>query len=151
MKGKKCRIFLLVSFTLFAISVIAVISSLIFSYYQIKTDFPNDDIKVANEFGFGLMIALYLISPFLGLELSCIRSTYKILKHEPRGYVKICYIISSFLAFWGFAFYCFASFGLISFVEEGGHNHTAEILLYTQWPAFILSFILGSIPVKHND
>ena len=148
MKNKKWRIFLLVSFAFFAISVIAVISSIIVSYYEIKADFPNDNIRVINEFGYGLIIALALIFPFLGSELSGIRSVYKILKYEPRGLVKICYIISSLSAFFAVVFFYIASFGLISFVEDGGYNYTATVLLFTEWPTFVLSFVLGSISHK---
>ena len=146
--NKKCRIFLIVSFALFVISVIAVISSIIVSYYEIKADFPDDNIRVMNDFGYGLIIALALIFPFLGSELSCIRSIYKILKYKPKGCVKICYVISSLLAFLAVVFYYIASFGLISFVEEGGYNYTATVLLYTEWPIFVLSFILGSIKIR---
>ncbi len=151
MKNKKGRVFLLVSFAFLGASVVAVISSIIVSYYEIKADFPDDNIRVMNEFGYGLIIALVLIFPFLGSEVCGIRSAYKILRYEPRASVKICYTISSVLAFFAVVFYYTASFGLIRFVEDGGYNYTATVLLYTEWPLFILSFILGSIRHKRIE
>ena len=151
MNNKKSRLFLWIGLALFAISVIAVIASIIASYYEIKADFPDDDIRVMNEFGFGLFIASLLVFPFLGSELSCIRSIYKLLKYKTHGCVKVCYIVSSLLAFLAVVFFCLSSFGWIQFVQEGGHNRTAEVLLFILWPVLIASFILGSIPVKHAD
>ena len=149
MNVKKCRVFLLISFILFILSVIAVISSIFISYYKIKSDFPNDARRVMEEFGFGLIMAFLLIPPFLGLELSFIRSTYKILKHKPQKCIKILYIISSCLSLFTISFFLLASFGLINFTENNGNDHTIEILILTLWPSFLLSFILGSIPQKH--
>lgn len=144
-KDKKCRLFLIISFIVFILSVIIIISSLFISYYKIKADFPNDYIKVMEEFGFGLIVTFFIILPFWGTELSFIRSAYKILKHKPQGTIKICYIISSILSLFAAAFFCFAYFGLIKFIGEGGRDNTAQILLFTMWPLFLISFVLGTI------
>lgn len=151
MDNKKRRLFLWIGFAVFAISVIAVAESIIDDYYNIKTAFPNNPQRVMNEFGFSLFIGMCIIFPFLGAELSFIRSVYKMLKHNPKGCVKICYMISSCLAFLAFAFQCLISIGLIDFAEERGQNFAADILLFTEWPTFIVSFVLGSIPIKHHD
>ena len=87
--------------------------------------------------------------PFLGSELSLIRSVYKILKHNLNGSVKVCYVISSVLAFLAVVLQCLVSAGLINFGDvESGQNFTVYILLFTEWPLFVSSFILGSI--RHN-
>ena len=97
------------------------------------------------------IIVVFLISlPFWGNELSFIRSTYKILKHKPQGAIKICHIISSLLSLFAVAFFCLTYFGPIKFIEEGGKNNTAEILLFTLWPLFLISFVLGTITVILN-
>ena len=42
--------------------------------------------------------------------------------------------------------------GVIDFYNiDNGQNFTADVLLFTQWPVFILSFILGSIHKKQDD
>ncbi len=152
MNNKKCRLFLWVSFAFFTLSLIAIISSIIVSYYKVKIDFPYDPAMVMNEFGFALIVVMWIIIPFLGVELSFIRSVYKMLKHKPKGFVKICYMISSLLALLAFAFYCLTSIGLIPFDEiMETPNPTFTILFFTEWPSFILSLILGSIPIKHDS
>ncbi len=151
MNDKKPRLFLWIGLALFAISVIVVIASIVMSYYRIKADFPDDAIRVMNEFSFGFFIASLLVFPFLGSELSCIRSIYKLLKYKTQGSVKACYIISSLLAFLAAVFFCLTSLGWIHFVQEGGHDRTAELVLFTLWPTFIVSLILGSIPIKQGN
>lgn len=151
MKNKKSRLFLWISFTLFALSIIAVISSMIVSYYNVKTDFPNDDRRVTEELVAIAFVDMWMAIPSLGSELSFIRSVYKILKHEPKGCVKTCYIISSLLAFLAFTFFHLFCFRLISFVGEDGYNYAPTVLFFTQWTTYILSFILGSVPIKHDD
>lgn len=151
MNSKKVRLFLWISFIIFALSVIAVVLSMIVSYYKVKTDFPNDNMRVTNELVAMVIVSVCVIIPAFGSELSLIRSIYKILKHAPIGYVKVCYSISYLLAFLALAFLCLMFFGLISFVGEGGQNYAVYVLMFTEWPAFMLSFILGSIPIKHDD
>ena len=143
---KKNKLFLSISFAIFSLSVIAILLNLIASYCEIRNAFPNDNIQVMNEFGLTLILAIILMCPFLGSELSLIRSVYKILKHNPNGNVKVCYIISSVLAFLAIVLQCLVSAGLMNFGNvESGQNFTVYILLFTEWPLFVLSFILGSI------
>ena len=143
---KKSKLFLWISFVIFALSVIAILLNLIASYCKIRSTFPNDNIQVMNEFGLTLVLLILLMCPFLGAELSWIRSVYKILKHNPKGSVKVCYIISSVLAFFAVILQCLVSAGLINFENtESGQNFTVYILLFTEYPLFVSSFILGSI------
>ena len=151
MKNKKCRLFLLISFILFALSVIAVISSMIVSYYKVKTTFPGDDMRLTDEVVAIAFTCIWMIIPSWGLELSFIRSVYKILKYKPNKWVRICYIISTFWAVFAVAFYCFAILKMFNFVSANGRDYTGDIYLVTLWPSFIVSFILGSIPIRHNQ
>lgn len=102
MCNKKCRVFLWVSLTLFAFSVIAVLVMTIMAYYQIQAHYINDDRMASMESTWLIFTTMLVIVPILAIELSCIRSVYKILKYEPKGCVKTCYIISSVLAFIAF-------------------------------------------------
>ena len=148
---KKNKLFLWISFAVFSLSVIAILLNLVASYCEIRSAFPNDNIQVMNEFGLTLILAIILMCPFLGSELSVIRSVYKILKHNPNGNVKVCYIISSVLAFFAVVLQCLVSAGLINFGNvESGQNSTVYILLFTEWPLFVLSLILGSIYHKRT-
>lgn len=143
---KKSKLFLWISFAVFSLSVIAILLNLIASYCEIKSAFPNDNVQVINEFGLTLILAIILMCPFLGSELSLIRSVYKILKHNLNGSVKVCYVISSVLAFLAVVLQCLVLAGLISFGDvESEQNFTVYILLFTEWPLFVSSFILGSI------
>lgn len=147
MKNKKIRLFLLLGFAVFAFSVIAFFGDVISEYYKLQAEYPND-IERQRAFGFGTVVMVFISFPVWGAELSFIRSVYKILKHKPEGYVQICYTISACIAAFTLIFFCLAITGVISFMHEGGYNNTAEVLLFTEWPLFILSFTLGSIPIK---
>lgn len=149
MKSKKLRLFLLVGFSVFALSVIMVFWNIIFEYYRLQAEYPNN-IEAHRNFGFGTVIVALIALPCFGAELSFIRSVYKILKHKPQGCVQICYIISACIAVFMLIFCFVAMTGWLGFVREDGYNYTAEALLLSGWPGFILSFILGSIPQKPN-
>lgn len=152
MNSKKRRIFLVISFTIFAFSIIAIIVSIIASYYRIQADFSDDNVRAMSEFAFGTFFMMLIAIPFWGVELSFIRSCYKILIHRPMGIVLMCYIVSCVSAFLAFAFQCFVSIGLVTFESfDTGNNLTAYILLFTEWLAFIVSFMLGSLPIKRNE
>lgn len=154
MSNKKSRLFLWMSLILFACSVIAVLVGLCVSYYQIQTEFSGDDTMAWIEWGTILGLVMVCVFPYLLVELSFIRSAYKILKYEPKGYVKICYTISAILAFviLAFPWLYFASIGLFHYdLFENDQNMMAEILLLTEWPVFIVSLVLGSIRKKQDD
>ena len=152
MKSKKHVIFLMISIALFVASVIAVI------VYFCEAKAELDRILSENtdtQFRFGLEMSLFFSMFFtiavLGAELSFIRSVYKMLKHKPRKLVGICYWGSVFFAFLSIAFYCLVVLKVFNFVSASGRDYTGDIYLLTFWPSFLVSFALGSLPVKRND
>ena len=151
MNNKKARLFLWISLAVFALSAVAVLISSIELYYELLVYPPPND--PSREFmpGFELFVYIFIMVPALAIELFCIRSVYKILKHEPKGIIKICYLISAILSFSEFVFQCLIFAGLINLENMGNiPNFTATVLIFTQWPVFILSFVLGSIPIKYK-
>ena len=97
-----------------------------------------------------LFLSMFFTVAVLGTEMSFIRSVYKVLKYKPNNWVRICYIISASLAVLSVAFYCLAVLKIFDFVTTDGHYYTGYIYLFTFWPSFIVSFVLGSIPIGHN-
>ncbi len=150
MNNKKARLFLRIGLVIFALSVIGLLICIIRSYYLTKADFPDDPDRVRNEFLFSLGMGMFVIYPILALELSCIRSVYKILKHKPKRIAKICYWISAVLSVSTLVFQCLIL--VIVNISPGTSldNYAVDIFLLTGWPVFILSFVLGSIPIKHQ-
>ena len=146
MNNKKCRLFLWISLIVFACSVIVVLGCFIESYNQIKTD-PD---TLTGDFFLVLLFGIAMVAPILALELSCIRSAYKILKHAPKGAIKMCYMISAILAFLTFVFQWLILFGVIRFDHVEYEFISRDILLFVGWPVFILSFVLGSICKKQD-
>ena len=152
MKSKKHTIFLIISFAVFMASVIIVIV-----YYckakaeldSILSEVTDTQLRVGLELS--LFWSIFFTVGVLGTELSFIRSVYKILKYKPNKWVRICYIISTFWAVFAVAFYCFAILKMFNFVSANGRDYTGDIYLVTLWPSFIVSFILGSIPIRHNQ
>ena len=147
MNNKKCRLFLWVSLILFTCSVIVVLGCFIESYHQIKTD-PD---LVTGDFLVVLFFGILMVTPILAVEFSCIRSTYKILKYEPKGYVKISYMVSVILAFLTLVFQWLVLFGVLRFDHIEYEFINRDMLLFVGWPVFITSFILGSMPIKRRD
>lgn len=151
MKSKKHTIFLFLSLAVFLASVIVAI------VYYCEAKAELDRILSENtdtQFRVGLELSLFWSMFFavgvLGTELSFIRSVYKILKHKPKKWLRICYIISASLAFLAVAFYCLVILKMFNFVSADGRDYTGDIYLFTFWPSFIVSFVLGSIPIGHN-
>lgn len=148
MRNKKIKIFLCICLTVVAIYLIAVIVSIFMSYYDFKANYSNDGGLASMELTFVLSIFLFVELAVLGNALSCIRSIYKMLKYEPYGFVKILYTISSILAFAAFAFACISALGWIDYVDTNGYDHSSTVLIVSEWSIFIISFILGCIPIK---
>ena len=144
MNNKKARLFLWISLAVFALSAVAVLISSIELYYELLVYPPPND--PSREFmpGFELFIYIFIMIPALAIELSCIRSVYKILKHEPKGIVKIFYWISAILSFSTFVFLC------LTFTRVISNARAADVLFIIQPPVFLVSFVLGSIPIKHK-
>ncbi len=151
MNNKKARLFLWISLAVFALSAVAVLISSIELYYELLVYPPPN--APSREFmpGFELFVYIFIMVPALAIELSCIRIVYKILKYEPKGIVKIFYFILAILSISLFIFQYLIVVGAIN-IENMGNipNFTATVLIFTQWPVFILSFVLGSIPIKYK-
>ena len=147
MNNKKAKIFLCVGLICFLLTTIGVIIDNKLEYDRIQEAYANDwyELKFLNAM---MLVMLYwVIIPGLLVELSGIRSTYKLLKYKPKGNVKICYLISASLAFLAIAVVLLCYIGAL-IIKAG--NFFLEIMLITMWPSFIISFVLGSIPVKHK-
>ena len=152
MNNKKAKIFLRVSLICFVLIAIGAIISIELAIYRDQQDIA--------EFGSVVIyvVICLLITPGLATMLSGIRSTYKLLKYKPQGKVKICYVISASVAFFALAIVGLCHLGLIIIDEINipilrrlyNFIPTTEILFGTLWPSFIISFILGSIPVKRK-
>ena len=152
MKSRKHIMFLLIGLAVFVISAIMAV----IYYYDAKIEIDCLLSEVPDtQMRFGLELSLFFGVFFavgvLGTELSFIRSVYKMLKYKPSNkWVRVCYIISAFLAVLSVAFYCLAILKTFNFVSANGRDYTGDIYLFTLWPSFIVSFVLGSIPIGHN-
>jgi hypothetical protein len=160
MNNKKAKIFLCISLICFVLIAIVTIISIRLVYYIEEQSLANAPNRP--EFG-GIIffIAIYIIMiPGLATMLSGIRSTYKILKYKLQGKVKICYLISASVAFLSLVSVglCFIVSIIIDeinipiSIQRRLYNFipTTAILFGTLWPSFIISFVLGSIPIKHK-
>lgn len=148
MTNKKAKMFLFIGLIVFFMSVVAVINSNMSEIILIKETYPNNtSIRYTDDFAFLMMIFVFVHIPILFVELSFIRSTYKLLKYRPKGIIKICYIISSILTFFSCVFFALIFLG--AFPELTSLNSDENvIILFSGTPTFIISFILGSLPVK---
>ena len=160
MNNKKAKIFLRVGLVCFLLTVIGVIIYIGVANYIEEQSLANAPNRP--EFGGIIMyIAIcIIIIPGLATMLSGIRSTYKLLKYKLQGKVKICYLISASVAFLTLVSVGLCYIGLIIIDEINipisikrqlfSFIPTTAILFGTLWPSFIISFILGSIPVKRK-
>ena len=99
MKSRKHTIFLMISLVVFVASLIAVTISYcktITEMHRILSEVEDTQFRVGLEEG--LFWSIFFTVPVLGAELSFIRSVYKMLKHKPRKWVGICYLVSASLA-----------------------------------------------------
>ena len=156
MRNKKSRLFLWISLSLFALSLIAFFVKIALLYGDFKatssTLSPNDLIHFQYAFVIELFAYVLFGIPALLLELCGIRSVYRILKYQPRGAVKICLLIAAILSFSAFVFQALMFAGVLDFTQDSGSLKLQEtVLLLTGWPVVIVSFVLGSMPVRQND
>lgn len=152
MKSRKHTIFLFISIAVFVISAIMAI----IYYCETKAELDrllseDNDTQFRVGLELSLFFGVFFTIAVLGTELSFIRSVYKMLKYKPNKWVRLCYIISASLAVLSVAFYCLAVLKIFDFVSDTGRDYTGDIYLFTFWPSFIVSFILGSIPIKQVD
>ena len=152
MKSRKHTIFLVISLAVFLASTIAVTiyyGKAVTELNRLLSEVEDTQFRVGLEEG--LVWSIFFTVPVLGAELSFIRSVYKMLKHKPKKSVGICYWGSAFLAFLSIAFYCLVVLKVFNFASASGRDYTADVYLLTFWPWFLISFALGSFPVKRND
>ena len=153
MNNKKAKIFLCVGLICFVLIAIVIIISIRLVNYSEELSLANGPSRP--EFGGIIMyIAIYIIIiPGLATMLSGIRSTYKLLKYKPQGKFKICYLISASLAFLSLVSVGLCGIGLIIAYEiqiKLSNVFIPTMLVASMGPSFIISFILGSIPVKRK-
>ena len=145
--SKKARaIFLSVSFTVFVLSVALYLILSNRAYREVpnnNSEIVKADIPILDMF-FHLCVL-----PILVNQLSWIRSTYKLLKYRPERVKKVCYIISSVLSLSSIAFFLlsWATVEIIP-VRVLLPDFVLYGYLFLGWPTVIVSFILGSIPVR---
>ena len=152
MKSRKHTMFLMISLAVFVASVIAVIvyyCEAVTELNRILSEVTDTQERVGLEEG--VFWSFFFTIAVLGAELSFIRSVYKMLKHQPRKWIGICYLVSAVLAVLSVAFYCLVVLKVFNFASVSGRDYTGDIYLFTFWPSFIVSFILGSIPIKQVD
>lgn len=147
-KVKKASNFLWISLSFFALSLVVFFVKIALLYYEFKTTAstlaPNDFIRFEYNFVVELFAYIMFGIPTLLLELSCIRSVYRILKYKPRDAVRICLLISAILSFSAFAFQVLMFAGALDLTQDSGSIKLQEtVLLLSGWPVVILSFVLG--------
>ncbi len=147
MSNKRAKIFLCIGLICFLLTTVGVIITTKLEYNRDKEIFANDPYELKFENALTEFMLYFVEIPFLAVELSGIRSTYKLLKYKPKGDVKICYLISASLAFLAISvvLLCYVGALIISI-----SNFYVSIMIITLWPSFITSFAIGSIPIKHK-
>ena len=145
--NERAEKFLYIGLIVFFISIIAIIVTSILKYYQIKERFFYDPGERANNIALMQTFIAFIIIPILSAELSCIRSIYKLFKYIPQGIVKMCYLISAFLAFITCSFFALLLLGVLFDITTANKIQN-DILLLPGIPCLIVSFILGSLPAK---
>ena len=152
MKSRKHTMFLMISLAVFMASVVAVIIYYCEATTELKrilSEVEDTQFRVGLEEG--LIWSFFFTVAVLGAELSFVRSVYKMLKHKPRKWIGICYLVSAVLAVLSVAFYCLVVLKVFNFASASGRDYTGDVYLLTFWPSFLVSFVLGSLPVKQND
>ncbi len=139
---KKRKIIMLsIGITLIVITFIASIILLIYNYI-----YEKDPINIKLIFP----TWFFLIFPIVLEELSLLRSVYKLVNYNSRTIPRVCYIISAILVFLSLVFQILVFTNIIteSIFPEGppaASSRLIELLLLTEWPVIIISFLLGSL------
>ncbi len=153
MKVKKHQLFFWVGLALFAAYLaIYLVGFGSLCQAELPTTSPDD----RKLFGFANLIDdtfayVVLVGPSLLVELSCIRSIYRILKYEPKGLVRICWLLSAVLSFSALVFQMLIYTGVVDLLE--GRTSVALLdnsLALTELPVVIVSFLLCSIHKKQD-
>ena len=118
---------------------------------ELPTLSPSEQADFGMDFSFLMVWYIGLVGPSLLVELSCIRSIYRILKYEPKGIVRICWLLSAVLSFSAFVFQILVFTGVVDLLE--GRTNVALLgysLLLTGIPVAIVSFLLCRIRKKQD-
>jgi len=152
MKSKKHTVFLMIGLVVFVSSVIVATIYCCKAKSYIDSILAKDtDTQLRMGLELSLFWSMFFVFGILGTELSFIRSVYKMLKYKPIKWVRICYIISASLAVLIVAFCCLVALKVFNLVSADGRDYTADIYLFTVCPSFILSFVLGSVPIRRIE
>ena len=148
MRNRKSRVFLSVSLLLFVASVVEVLIRAIREYHMLEAEYGNDS-RMMLEVQYGTTVAVLVVFiPMFLLELSFIRSCYKLLKNQPQGAAKVCWILSAILAFPMFLLPWLQNHGIINLNRIENGIPLANAMLLFGFPLLLVSLILGSIPMK---
>ena len=152
MKSKKHTIFLILSLAVFA--AVLIFTAVRFCQAKAELDTMLSQVNDTQE-RVGLeesfVWSFFFVVGVLCAALSFIRSVYKMLKHKPNKRIAFCYLLSALVAVLSIAFYCLLALNLFDLVSDTGRSYVGDVYLLTFWPAFIVSFVLGSIPIKQKE
>ena len=150
MCNRKSRVFLGVSLVLFVASVVEELIRLISVYHMLEAEYANDS-RMMLEIQYGATVAVLVVfTPMFLLELSFIRSCYKLLKNQPQGATKVCWILSAILAFPMFLLPWLQYHGIIDLNRIENEIPFADAMLLFGFPILLVTWILGSIPMKEK-
>ena len=150
MCNRKSRVFLGVSLVLFVASVVEELIRAIREYHVLEAECGNDS-RMMLEIQIGMTGAVvFILVPMFLLELSFIRSCYKLLKNQPHGAAKVCWILSEILAFSMFLLPWLQFHGIVDLNQLKIDIDTYDVMLLFGFPLLLVSLILGSIPMKEK-
>ena len=150
--SKKCaKIFLWVSLSLMLLSIVPIIITVIMSYRHTQIYFAHDARMLAFELSDLFLSVFFFAPPLFAIELSWVRSTYKLLRYKLEGRAKVCCIISSIISFLIAMLQWLVFTSCLDLDDYGTTGSLAKfIILMAGWPVAILSFILSSIRSKEE-
>ena len=150
MCNRKSRVFLGVSLLLFVASVVEELIWLISVYHMLEAEYANDS-RMMLEVQVGLTgTVLFGLIPMFLFALSFIRSCYKLLKNQPHGAAKVCWILSAILAFSMFLLPWLQFHGIVDLNQLKIDIDIYDVMLLFGFPLLLVSLILGSIPMKEK-
>ena len=143
MCNRKSRVFLGVSLVLFVASVVEELIRAIREYHVLEAECGNDS-RMMLEIQIGMTGAVvFILVPMFLLELSFIRSCYKLLKNQPHGAAKVCWILSAILAIPMFLLPWLEAHGIINLNRIENGIPLADAMLLFGFPLLLVSLILG--------
>lgn len=156
MKVKKHQLFFWVGLALFIASLAFYLVGMGLLVREAQTEtlppsYPSDIEQYRQEAVYATFVYIVLVGPSLLVELSCIRSVYRILKYEPKGIIRICWLFSAVLSFSALVFQILVFRGVVD-LTSGRTTVSLKVnsLLLTEIPVAIVSFLLCSIHKKQN-